>query len=201
MGGQQSRGEPVVVRRASSADGMTASNERKMFKLIELVSGLLVVVALQVSKTFPDNAACLETAMGVVVLNALAVGFAAWAGARNNSAIHEGVNQKDLFPSLKKQLTCRGTVYTKGFNPALSLGLPCVAALMQLSAVYVETKEPGVFEDWLAALSIALAMALPSLVECDLRFELYRPPAMARVMGRPLCVWWQDLLGVAAEHR
>ena len=143
----------------------SADDERRATKLFELVSGLLVVVAMQMSKTFPGQPIWLYTAYIVVLFNALAVVVAGWAAGRNNSAVHKGVNQSKLIPSIQKQLCCKGTVYKQGFNPRLSLVLPFVAAVMQVYAVNVETFEPGVFEDWVAALSIALAMSLPAILE------------------------------------
>ena len=43
--------------------------------------------------------------------------------------------------------------------------LPTIAAIMQMYAIYVETNEPGIWEDWAAALSIAIAMSLPTILE------------------------------------
>ena len=157
---------PPIQRQGSSfliaLDDLSADDERRLAKLIELVTGLLVVVAMQMSKTFPG---WLYKAYAVVLVNAAFVALAAWANGRNHGAYHKGVKQGEFLASLWKQLTGKGTVYRQDFNPRLSLFLPTIAAIMQMYAIYVETNEPGIWEDWVAALSVAIAMSLPTILE------------------------------------
>ena len=182
---------------------LSAEDERRVTSLVELGMGFLLVVAMQVSKENSGSSLCFGVALAAVALNALCVVVAAWSRGRNNNV----KNQNAFRTALTKLCTGGGTIYKVGFNPKLSLYLPAAAALLQASAVWVETNGPGAWAERLSSFSVALAFALPTVlesVEATPHSNQKSPDLTAR---RGACRWlmWlpcpracQDLFGVDA---